>query len=627
MAAYEILFEAVDQASPAIQRLSQQFIEMAQKSDQYAAGITNANIRAAQSFSQVAPKAQEASNSLSTVQQAGSQLLNQFLTFATVGGVIAFFHESAEAALGHEEALRRVGFAVEATGGSFASQKGRIIEFAEEQKNLTRFSETDTLEVMSRLVRVTGDVGQAMQGTRLVFGLASASGKDFNSVLDQLAPILNGNASRIRGLQADFGSFIGNATTAQGVIDALSKKFLGAAEQEDGFARQLASSKNQLESFKETVGAGILPVFEVLLQGLARGAEAFEFLGLAIGSVMAGAFTQVEAFGQAVVAVLTGDFGKLPAIMQDMGAKFISIVDETSNEATKIEARYSTERVKTTEDEVELKAKVRQKDVDHAEKEAEAKKKAQQDAHDTLVRLNAQELDLQGQTLESKLKIIDLEKQAKLRQLDEMKQNDLITQKELDTARQEEANVAALQAKKAKDDLDEVDKTAEAVGKSMAKSMGTAVADMILKGKSFEDAMKAVFDSVLRTAIETFTKIAVEAAIAQVATEGVTGGGGGGFFSAFGMAEGGVVTKPTLAVVGESGPEAVIPLDRAGGLGQPAQITVQQTNHFEMSGTSDDQVRQIMRSISDVTRSGAAEGAEMVKSIMAQQDRLAGQSV
>ena len=131
MAAYEILFEAVDQASPAIQQLSQQFIEMAQKSDQYAAGITNANIRAAQSFDQVKPKAKEASDSLSAVQQAGSQLLNQFLTFATVGGVIAFFHESAQAALGHEEALRRVGFAVEATGGSFAGQKERIVAFAE----------------------------------------------------------------------------------------------------------------------------------------------------------------------------------------------------------------------------------------------------------------------------------------------------------------------------------------------------------------------------------------------------------------------------------------------------------------------------------------------------------------
>lgn len=33
------------------------------------------------------------------------------------------------------------------------------------------------------------------------------------------------------------------------------------------------------------------------------------------------------------------------------------------------------------------------------------------------------------------------------------------------------------------------------------------------------------------------------------------------------LAEGGIVTRPTLAVVGEAGPEAVIPLDRLGGMG------------------------------------------------------------
>ena len=33
------------------------------------------------------------------------------------------------------------------------------------------------------------------------------------------------------------------------------------------------------------------------------------------------------------------------------------------------------------------------------------------------------------------------------------------------------------------------------------------------------------------------------------------------------MAAGGVVTGPTLALIGEAGPEAVIPLDRAGGMG------------------------------------------------------------
>jgi SLT domain-containing protein len=40
------------------------------------------------------------------------------------------------------------------------------------------------------------------------------------------------------------------------------------------------------------------------------------------------------------------------------------------------------------------------------------------------------------------------------------------------------------------------------------------------------------------------------------------------------LAQGGIVTSPTLAMIGEAGPEAVIPLNRAGGMGMGANITV-----------------------------------------------------
>jgi len=40
------------------------------------------------------------------------------------------------------------------------------------------------------------------------------------------------------------------------------------------------------------------------------------------------------------------------------------------------------------------------------------------------------------------------------------------------------------------------------------------------------------------------------------------------------LAEGGIVTSPTIAMIGERGPEAVIPLNRAGGMGMGNQITV-----------------------------------------------------
>jgi phage-related protein len=40
------------------------------------------------------------------------------------------------------------------------------------------------------------------------------------------------------------------------------------------------------------------------------------------------------------------------------------------------------------------------------------------------------------------------------------------------------------------------------------------------------------------------------------------------------LAQGGIVTQPTLAIVGEAGPEAVIPLDRMGSMGGGMTITV-----------------------------------------------------
>jgi hypothetical protein len=41
------------------------------------------------------------------------------------------------------------------------------------------------------------------------------------------------------------------------------------------------------------------------------------------------------------------------------------------------------------------------------------------------------------------------------------------------------------------------------------------------------------------------------------------------------LAHGGVITRPTLAVLGEAGREAVVPLDRAGGMGTTVNVTIQ----------------------------------------------------
>jgi SLT domain-containing protein len=102
---------------------------------------------------------------------------------------------------------------------------------------------------------------------------------------------------------------------------------------------------------------------------------------------------------------------------------------------------------------------------------------------------------------------------------------------------------------------------------------------------------------------------------------------GGGAFKGIKLAEGGVVRRATFAQVGEAGPEAVIPLDRLGNLGGDVQVSVAQTNNITIQGSSEEQVRVLMRRISEVTRAGAAEGAELVKSILAKQDRFTREAV
>lgn len=84
--------------------------------------------------------------------------------------------------------------------------------------------------------------------------------------------------------------------------------------------------------------------------------------------------------------------------------------------------------------------------------------------------------------------------------------------------------------------------------------------------------------------------------------------GGGGFFSGglgnilsvLPFADGGIVTRPTLGLVGEAGPEAIIPLDKLGGMG--GGITVNVSGSVISEG---DLVETVRRGLVNAQRNGA----------------------
>lgn len=107
---------------------------------------------------------------------------------------------------------------------------------------------------------------------------------------------------------------------------------------------------------------------------------------------------------------------------------------------------------------------------------------------------------------------------------------------------------------------------------------------------------------------DAFSKLDVQIGIFRITSSGITvnwpaiqlpnftgapgSGGGGGGFPGGGptprlMADGGIVTRPTLAVIGEAGPEAVIPLSRGRGVGTVIHVH----NHIAGSVVSEHELR------------------------------------
>ena len=63
------------------------------------------------------------------------------------------------------------------------------------------------------------------------------------------------------------------------------------------------------------------------------------------------------------------------------------------------------------------------------------------------------------------------------------------------------------------------------------------------------------------------------------------------FLGATPMATGGIVTQPQLSLIGEQGPEAVIPLDRLGNMGGTTNVTI----NMPVGVSGEDVVRELER--------------------------------
>ena len=156
------------------------------------------------------------------------------------------------------------------------------------------------------------------------------------------------------------------------------------------------------------------------------------------------------------------------------------------------------------------------------------------------------------------------------------------------------------------DEAQELEDSFTSAAKNIKTSFQDAFADLILEARTLKEVMVGFFKDIARSILNNISGSIADALTGTRGDPNIIGGiinAGLSIFSPKPLAEGGIVTKPTLAMIGEGRQaEAVIPLDKMGEIGG---ITINIVNPWDGQSV----LRAIdSRAVSAVLRNHGANG-------------------
>lgn len=432
--------------------------------------------------------------------------------------------------------LRRVGDAVAGLGGGeFEIQ--RIIRALGQMRAKGKVSAEEMMQIAElgipawKLLADSMGVGipQAMKmaergaisSSSAINAIVNGMGDQFEGMMEQQSKTFNGLMSTISdnvdiALTAIGGKFIGFATKMAGAVVVLTDEFRKWAE-------DIADTRTEFEKLTDVSG---LDTFAEMAQ---RGAELDTELTKVIAKIIelnnakqTGAVVNSLVTQKETLATLRTAYGQLLEKMREL-----EVQQTLGNETTRAAATAGQEQANAFASAaiagIELNDSIR-------------------GMTESQIKMNLATLTGLGATRE-------LTDQEKLR---------LMVLRALNTQ------------------LDDVQRKQMRLAQGIAGPMQSAVNTMITGWRDFGSAATRALEQVITGLIAAIAQALILRAV--MSAFGLpTGGLGGGFGllgQVFGLADGGIVNGPTLAMVGESGPEAVIPLSKMANLGGAKNQTI-----------------------------------------------------
>lgn len=470
---------------------------------------------------------------------------------AAVGALATAAFGAASAAIEDQASQAKLADQLVRTTGATEAQIGAVEEAIGTMQLATNVADTDLREAYSRLATVTGDLTTSQELLSLATDISTATGKDLSAVTEALARAYGGNLTALQRLDPALRESIKSGASFEEIGQQLAETYGGAAtaaaETAEGRFKNLGVRMGELQ---ETIGGLLLPIVEKLLPVLASVADFVE-RNTTVITILAGVVGGLAVAVIAINAAMTA-YAAITKTITAVTAVFNAVL--AANPIVLITLAV-----------VALIA--------------------------ILVTLQLR-FNIVGKAVEWLGGIFETVKQAVLRAWNEVLEWFRAVAGLIETA------LSVLYAILVEPYVQAV---ATAIAlltrlwnwiKDLPGKIGRAIATIFdILVKPFADVVDAMFDfgvNIVRRIVDGIKSIA--STIGSAILDAIPGAGAiravGGFVGSavskvWPFAEGGVVTQPTLGLVGEAGPEAIIPLDRMAemrGGGQPATVNITVTS-------------------------------------------------
>ena len=197
---------------------------------------------------------------LDKVGQAAGRML---AVGATAGG--AALYKMGQNAAADEAAQRKLAIALQNSTGATAAQVAGVEDYISKTSLATGVSDDELRPAFQRLAQATGDVDEAQRQLAIAMDVSAGTGKSLKTVSEAMMKANNGTTASLSKLGLKTKDAQGNTLSLNDALAEMSKTFKGqaaaAAGSTDGKMKRLRVAMDELG---ESIGTMVLPAMEKL---------------------------------------------------------------------------------------------------------------------------------------------------------------------------------------------------------------------------------------------------------------------------------------------------------------------------------------------------------------------------